>query len=358
MMVLLAFLMSAPASAKNPDLSSLPPKVLFHYGQKKHMLDNEKNGISDEVWQKNIMGQDTRFGLLPWRRGLYGGSNFESLDHYGNGYLAPDQRGKIPWMMKITLKDECLQPENVTDLATDQNFLKALIANASYLAQYADICLNLKTKDCRDLVTGYQPTFAQEEYPCDEIMQKVIIDSKAKVVRDIEWDSSWYLRDRSCIEKLEASPASTLESLAQGEWTMASRKGATVASFGWGLSPFLMLLDVLSEKDPANPAQLATLRGKLAASDLKVSRSPKSGPEGYGELQWIREAGPASIDAYERCAKNGRQDEFVKLANGFQADLRREFALSKRPADDDEELAALEKTAVFFGAALQAACRP
>ena len=82
-MLLLALLLSVSARAD----AVLPSKVLYHVGQKDYLLDEGQNGISEEVWRTNIMGRSGRYGLVPWRRGLYGGADFYELELYGNDYL-------------------------------------------------------------------------------------------------------------------------------------------------------------------------------------------------------------------------------------------------------------------------------
>lgn len=322
MVLLLAALSASPALAANPDLSPLPPKTLLHVGTKPHMLENDRNGtIPQETWDRHIMGDNTNFALTPWRRGLYGGKDYDTLELYANLYMgSPRGKKKVPWLMRITVKDECLAPGAVTDLATDDKYLRWLFDNAGKLAQYASICLNLKTTDCRDLIVGAQNTGGSgRETPCDDLMQELILGTKARVVRDVEWHSSWYLRDRSCIEKLEAGPRVLLEALADAKWDQASRE-ATLGrnGGGHGLGSIALLLAALADHEgDVPPAFLDRLRAKLAASDIRM----KGELERFEGPLWVRETGPALIDAYRRCANGGDLGDFRKAQAAFEESL-------------------------------------
>lgn len=321
-MLAVALWLSAAAYAENPDLSPLPPSTLFHVGQKPHMLANGRAGtIDEETWNRHIMGDSTNFALSPWRRGLYGGKDYDTLELYANLYLgSPRGQKKVPWLMKITVKEECLRPEAVTDLATDQKYLSWLFENAARVAQYASICLNLKTKDCRDLIVGAQNTGGSgRETPCDDLLQDVILGTKARVVRDVEWHSSWYLRDRACIGKLEAGPAVLLETLAGAKWTQASRAGSLGANGGGqGLGSLALLFGALADFEGEAPAALLdTLRAKTAASDLRMTGEI----EKFTGPAWVKETGPAVIDAYRRCQEKGKMEKFRAAQKTFEESL-------------------------------------
>lgn len=352
MLLALTTLFFSPfATAANPSPSALPPKVLYHMGQKKHLQENERSGIPDEVWEQNIMGRGTHFGLVPYRRGLYGGKNFDSLELYGNRYLEARHGGKkIPWVMKITIKDECLRPEHVTDLATDQNYLKWLFTNAAYLMQNASFCLNLKTSDCAGLVIGTQAvSHGREENVCDDLMQKMLVETKAKVVRDTEWDSSWYIRDRACIEKMEANANSTLDTLAEAKWDWESRKRThSGITGGYGSSAFLILVGALREAEVADPSVLSRLREKLAASDIRLRHN--DGPQPL----WIREAGPALVDAFSRCQALGKKESFRARAEIYEKEV---YSLFEPRIDYNEQTSRLEGAAATLASEMNAICR-
>jgi hypothetical protein len=322
MVTLLGLWLSAAALAANPDLSPLPPKTLLHVGQKPHMLDNDREGtIPQETWDRHIMGESTNFALTPWRRGLYGGKDYDTLELYANLYMgSPRGKKKVPWLMKITIKDECLKPAAVTDLATDDKYLRWLFDNAAKVSQYADICLNLKTNDCRELIKGAQNTGGSgRENPCDDLMQDLLLGTKAKVVRDVEWHSSWYLRDRACIEKLEAGPGVLLETLAAAKWDQASRE-ATLGrnGGGHGLGSVALLFGALADLEDEAPAELLDrLRAKMASSDIRM----KGELERFEGPLWIREVGPLLIDAYRRCAGAGKLAEFRAASRAFEESL-------------------------------------
>ena len=68
--------------------SKIPPKVLYHYGQKKFLLEDEAAGnIPQKAWDDFIMGDAGRYQLRPFRRGLYGGETLEGVETYGDMYV-------------------------------------------------------------------------------------------------------------------------------------------------------------------------------------------------------------------------------------------------------------------------------
>jgi len=339
-----ALLLTWAANAdENKNYDPLPPKVLFHMGNKKHLLEDDRLGnIPDDVWEKNIMGKESNFKLMPYRRGLYGGKNFDSLELYANSYLgSPGGKVKVPWPMKIILKDECLKPENVTDLATDDKYLTWLFQHAGFLAHNVSYCLNLKSKDCRDLLVLTEPINKREEDACDEVMQKLIVETKAKVVRDTTWDASWYLRDRACIESLEAKPSNVLEMLADAKWDRASRLDNRSAINGHGMGTFFMLISALADSEVVDKALLQKIREKTLASDIRL------GPDENSEL-WVKVSGPAAIDAYRRCTENGRFKRFQEAAQAITNELN-------DPKLRDREV---QKAKIsFFNETLHGVCR-
>jgi hypothetical protein len=305
-------------AGNNSDDSPLPPRVLYHVGHKPYLLDDDRLGtIEKDVWNDSIMGSKTRFGLVPYRRGLYGGARPDNLEIFGNEYLgSPSGVPRTPWLMKITLRDECRKPGAVSDLGTDDRYLGWLAANTKELVRNAPFCLDAKAKNCRDLIVGTQPVSGGvEENTCDDVMQKFMKDVNPRVVRDSEWPSSWYLRDRTCIEKLEASPAAVLAMLADWQWDAESRESTKSGKYaGYGTASIAILFGALADSDNADATALSKLREKTAASDIRLrARDPAR--------FWVREAGPELVDAYERCRKKGALAVFRAAEKDFEKRL-------------------------------------
>jgi len=309
------FLLLSAALAFAQDL---PPKTLFHIGHKEFLLEDAALGkIPDAVWEKQIMGPSTRYGLVPYRRGLYGGEDLDSLELYANLLLGSQSgQARKPWVMKITLKDECRQPGAVTDLATDDRYLDWLLRNISGLLAAASPCLNNAAEGCQDLIGGTQGiAYGREENTCDDLLQGYLAEAKPRVVRDAEWDGSWYLRAQSCIEKLEASPSAVLEMLADAKWDWQSRQTRFPSSDGgYGLGFLAMAIGALADLDGAPEAVTAKLRVKLAASDMHEKFLAES-------RIWLKSLGPAVIDAYRRCENKNGRESFRAEARSTQTDL-------------------------------------
>ena len=335
-----------PAHAKNQDPAPLPPKVLYHVGQKKHLLENERNGeISQDVWDDFIMGRKTRFGLVPYRRGFYGASKFEVLEMYGNAYYGTEG-AKVPWALKFTLKDECRTQDAASDLATDPAYLSWLLQNSTSLLKNADFCLNAKAESCRDIIIGTQPIAnGREENVCDDLLQEFLTERNVRVVRDSEWEASWYVRDRSCIEKMDASPNTMLEMLADAAWDWDSRRDRySFKVNGYGTFGFDLLLRALAESRAPASDTLERLREKLAGSDIRADDSLRS-------PQWLKSAGPAAIDAFRRCQKAAKMTVITDITEQLSRDLS-DLALAKKDGPLLREKALDRATG-----ALSSACR-
>ena len=316
-MFLLSFLLICRAFADtNLDSDLLPPKVIFHIGQKQHLLtDDQQQGIPGDVWQKSIMGSKTNFGLVPYRRGLYGGKNFDSLEIFGNRYLGSyGGQPKVPWVMEVTISEQCRKPEVVSDLSTDERFRQWLVTNTGYLLEAAKPCIHRDAKGVIDGIVGMQPLAGgAEENLCDEILQKFLSETKTKVVRDSEWDASWYLRDRDCLEKLDARPVKVLEILAAAHWDWKSRQTNQLSLVnGAGTFTFALLVGALKDSDSVDSVLLKRLRERTAASDISW--------EGNGK-PWIEAAGTATIDAYSRCSETANLALYRKVALEFETSL-------------------------------------
>jgi hypothetical protein len=242
--------------------------------------------------------------------------------------------------MRITIKDECRKPEVITDFACDPKFTAWHEAHRKEIAGTYPFCLKAQPTACENPYVLVQATGGQEEDPCDAIMRRFLEDTKPRVARDSEWDASWYLRDRSCIEKLEASPASVLETLAEARWDWESRRstykdGTAEHSNGYGMSTVAMLVEALADSPRADNAALAEIRAKAAASDIRFGLEDGS--------RWVARTVPAVIDAYRRCERSGDRGPFGKIAATFAKALA-DRGIGAR-ADQEAAASALRKAA-------------
>jgi hypothetical protein len=295
--------------------ASMPPKVLYHMGEKRYMQEDGNLGtVPEDVWAKSIMGAQTTFGLVPYRRGLYGGENFDGLEFYANMLMgSPKGTPQTPWMMRITIKDFCLRPEFITDLATDEKYLRWILAHINELLGDFGTCLNREALSCDEVIVGQQAVGnGREENLCDEFLHRFLLDTQPKIVRDSEWKQSWYLRDRDCIEAIDASPKAILETLAKAKWDWNSRRTAYTGpvSGGYGLSAIAMLVSALADSDGVEEALLEKLRAVTAASDIHLELKEDS-------PAWVKKSGPLVIDAFTRCQKLGRLSQFRGKASVF-----------------------------------------
>jgi hypothetical protein len=310
-MLLFLFLFSVFAQADD----KLPPKVLFHMGHKPFMeADGKLGNIPEDVWEHEIMGSDTRYGLVPFRRGLYGGEEFDNLELYANLFLGSD---KIPWMMKITLNERCRNPKAVNLQMFDSRYAPWVIAHVNEILKSAQDCLNPQATDCWDLLLGFNAiAYGKKENPCDALQSQFLADTKAKIVKDGDWEKSWYIRDRACVQKIESSPQTVLETLAEAKWDWHSRRSTHSGTSGgaYGMSAISMLVSALSDSPQVDPKLLQAIRTKTAQSDIHFSFEANS-------REWIKEFGPAVIDSYSRCESQSQQARFRELASDFESAL-------------------------------------
>lgn len=315
--------------------AELPPKVIYHVGHREFLLENDRAGtIPEAVWNESIMGRKTRYGLVPFRRGLYGGESFDTLELYANLLLGrPRGEVRTPWVMKITLKDECRQPAAVSNFSTDEKYLAWLLKNFDQVLKNTEFCVNRKAEDCGEVISGAQNVAGgREENACDDLLQSYLDEAKPRVVKDEEWKGSWYLRDRACIEKVEAGDGAVLETLATATWDQASRAGTFSGTpGGYGLGPLVMLMKALEGSEPAREEQLTLIRDKTAASDIRHGWQKT-------ERAWVKDAGPAIIDAYRRCGAKGKDASFRAAAASFRDRLGEE-SLLKDPTMPDQLIA-------------------
>ena len=315
----------------------LPPKVIYQVGQKSFLQQDSAAGtVPQDAWDQYIMGSDTRYGLVPWRRGLYGGANFDGLELYGNLYFG---KPKTPWVMKITIKDECRTAEASTHIRTDPRYANWVIAHVNEILKSNSECLNRNATTCSDLLIGFNAiAYGKAEESCDALQSRYLSDVNARAVKDGMWPDSWYLRDRSCIENIEASPSAVLSVLAHSKWDFKSRVQSYSGSPGaYGGTAFALLFGALADEPNANSSDLKLISETAASSDIRVSFSVDTPEE---RKLWIRELVPVLVATYESCRNKSNLSSFQNIAKHF------EMAVEEQKATEGTSFVKIAEAAV------------
>jgi hypothetical protein len=193
--------------------NEIVPKTLYHYGKEEFLRHHaEKKTIAQDRWDKFIMGGETRFPLEPNRRGLYGTAGVDT-NSFGTG--------EHNWLMEIHVKDECRDPKNVVtffNMASSERFKKwfaklpAAKRAFSSEEEFGKVCFSSgKPK------TNHTGDFSEANSKCGTFINAYLVQSKVKVVQDHAIRKSFYLRDRSCIEDIKATPKDLIELAAKRE---------------------------------------------------------------------------------------------------------------------------------------------
>jgi hypothetical protein len=319
----------------------LPPKELYRVGSKSTALLNDAEGkVTPEAWDKYVMGSGTRYGLVPFRRGFYGGEDFPSLEYYGNTLVG---KGKTPWITIFKIKDECRTPEHVNLLFQDERFQLWVIANLNSLIKDSGLCLNSWPEDCNDIYNFEEVQFVamgRAANTCDNLLEGYLKESKAKIVADREWKSSWYVRERECIESLRAKPADILQALADSDWSAKARQNFNPTPT-LGIGSLWMLVSALADSPNVDSALLSALSEKTKSSDITYSYFEFYKPAGL-EKKWIAQLGPLIIEAHRRCQAKGTHAAFQEAEKILTARLQAEDAAqSQRLTDTVASLPAL-----------------
>lgn len=307
-----------------------PPAFLMHIGNKSLLKGNALEGnIPQEAWDKYIMGSGTRYGLVPYRRGLYGSTNFDSIEKYGDFYFG---QKKIPWLMMIHIKPECRDPKNYSNLHKDPRFSEWVIANINELIANALECLHPEVRQmnlsCGHLLIGNALADGSAENKCDRLIYRFLEENKIKIVEDGLEDSSWYIRDRNCIENITADANTVIDALLSAHWDHKTRKLDWAGEVGaYGGAIFSILFGALSEDASITPEKISHLHTKASASDITPTYKDDS-PD--SQNFWIKREVPILLDAYERCQSTKNWEAFRAEAEKFETMAQTERA--KRPS--------------------------
>ncbi|MCX6116796.1 MAG: hypothetical protein NT027_04590 [Proteobacteria bacterium] len=338
--------------------SEMPVKVMYHFGDKEILLQNDgKTTFSDDVWEK--------IGAVhaPFRKGLYVGQHPAYAERYTHDLLlGPNKRQ--PWMMKVTVKDECLKPQRVapyiTDLYKDQQFMdwymkirsqsqedvffnkvkKPNYINQSF-SHFSNRCQKNKADGIdnvfspirdQDLIEKIWKSFDTKAFDsaCANTFETYLkrpiwSDPKAVIgiVRDTKWPSRgfWYIRERECIESMESDASSVVEIFLETKEI-------------WGTEPFSSenSVNLKNDKSAQKMALLSILFDALKVLDFssvtnRFKEYRNNGDFGYYRISLQQEKWSklnfhnpkllfdASLDAVVRCASasTSEQEEFRKI---------------------------------------------
>ncbi|MGZ3710895.1 MAG: hypothetical protein ACXVBE_04030 [Bdellovibrionota bacterium] len=319
---MLLFLLLFSALTFAEDAPRLPPKVLYHFGKKAHLLqDAELDTIPEDVWDNSIMSGESRYSLMPFRRGLYGGESIGIVEGYGDMYLS-----EKPWLMAIHVKDSCRDPENIVPLEKDHKFGTWLMKNPTAALMEISGCLNMAAESCDDIMISSKLTLTfhdRQENRCEKMLNAYYDESEIKLIADKAHPDSWYIRDRSCIEKIDGSPKELLEIFGEMDWSKENRGGGIMPRGAGSSSIFTILYDALADEGRIDPALADKLRTKAAGSDIAFYDSTWAAlKEKRGSQKWLSDNVPILLDAFQRCEAKGKMAEFRSLAKGYQERIR------------------------------------
>jgi len=333
MLSLLLFLfVTAPCVAET---KRLPPKVIYHFGHKPHMLENAKlDTIREDVWKNSIMGGEGRYSLRPFRRGLYGGETVTGVEPYGGMYVG--RKDKTPWVMAIHIKDSCRKPQKVANLFAsndDPEFVDWLIRNFTELFAQSVECLSNKATSCADLFefssVDWISSTSRSESGCEELLNRYLNEGDYKVVTDGAHHGAWYIRDRDCIEKIDGSPEEVLEMFANGEWSTKALSSGVMSGGAVGAGLYVTLFSALGDIEKLSPELARKLRAEALGSDLSVYDLVwKEIKKKRGSREWVAENVPILLDAFARCEAKGDLDAFREVAKRFDIRMKHEDSAS------------------------------
>jgi hypothetical protein len=287
--------------------SAQVPEVLFHFGKREILeIDIQAQAIPREAWDRFIMGNETRYDLPRYRRGLYGATEPGYADFFGDQLL---ESGNLPWMMEIQLSDHCRQEQSLIDPRTlpfDGRFWdwfdQSRPLEFQNVVRFVDACYS------RESNGSYRPLYKTirmngVEGPCELTVAQFLEQTHVQVVIDHAWGESFYLRDRSCIEAIRGT------ALEQIHWMISKStyfrqvpipyQGRRITSPypRYGSGTFVILMQALLELEaPLSNGDMHALRLQIQSSEL--SEDYLSVPAGT-DPDWFKNYALKALDLYE-----------------------------------------------------------
>lgn len=292
----------------------LPPPVLYHYGQRVHLLEDAAlNTIPKDVWDRFVMGGEGRYQLKPYRRGLYGSEHPGIAAYYGDLMFG---KGKTPWFMAIHIKPECRKPEKVafvSELPRSEVFKKWYVqASDQAFESFSDFVGNCYVYEEDN--NRYLPINMDEvnndgrpETSCEKVVDSFFREEAIQIVYDSAWPHSWYLRDRSCIQEIVGNDLEMLEMMAflPGFWNqdvLGGKFRSTYISPRQGAATFTIFAQVIKELPELPKRYVELTRRRLDNSDY---------------FEWAKLLIPLILDKAEECVDPELRAKFEKVLEKF-----------------------------------------
>jgi hypothetical protein len=195
---------------------SVLPDHLYHYGPKEFLLkDVASHTVPQDDWFNFIMGANgsSRYQLKDFRRGLYG-----TIGLNRNFFF--DQKNN--WVIRINLKPECLEPQNVAtfiDVDKDPRFVQSFmdISNGRFGSDPSKFIQDCYGGKRSPMYFGPIHAVRYGDSPdsdCEKTLSNYLAKFKFKIVQDYVIQTSYYIRDRSCIQDIKGTPFDIIEMLA------------------------------------------------------------------------------------------------------------------------------------------------
>lgn len=276
-LILLLIIKLISAGVLGPDWEI--PKHLFHFGNQEYLLEDARiDSIPQEAWDKYVMGDYTSNNLPHARRGLYAGININYISQF-----TPDcGAGDTPWFMVIHVNDQCRGSEVVGDFrdilkssefknwfentwisnnpgspfdSTD-SFLKSAVDYKKEIGKF-----RIRYHGAYKIRGENSNTDLHEE-----ILRAWIEHKNFKVMfndlgrNDTSRDSQWYLRDISCIERIDGTPGEVLGWISQRNdfWKNYRSYGKQRRKTDFD-SPVIILLKALADLSPLESGHIEAL---------------------------------------------------------------------------------------------------
>jgi hypothetical protein len=274
------------------------PKVIYHWGQKKHMLENAKKGtIGRWDWAMYIMGgSSSRYKLGSIRKGLYGTNNIINNKFGG---------GQYNWINEVHIKDECRKANKVIGLiglTENPLFIDWFDEESTSLEEFKTFCFEGKPSIPKmnikkfDDVTGY----------CANKIYDFIKDNDIKIIQDHFVKMSWYIRDRSCIQNIKGSDLDVLQMFSQKEalWKQSckekvfrSKKKVEEYVMTYTVDIFAMVIDALKSLHE----QKQDLALEIEGIKEQIQNS---------NIDYFSRGMKGILETYERCKNTNNMSEF------------------------------------------------
>lgn len=348
--------------------------VLFHAGAKQYLQKNvDLHGVSQPDWDHFIMpktSNNANFKLNEYREGFYGAEQLSEVGLYSFYQL---QNGVEPQIIILKVKDSCLSRDKKFDanykflpISKDNIFSTWIEKNKNNLEQKNPQILNR----CRSILSVSDQAYWKEGQPyggansaeddddpvCQDILNQFLVENDIKVIKDVVNDSSWYIRDRSCIEDILGTANDFLQYVTQNkigpsqQYLVQNLYGDIVAPGHVSMGLTFVILRSLSEAKNISADKNINLNALL--SDINASlqddkKVKKPVLDNNYDNVWILKY---SLEAFLRARRNNKQAEFQsklgkhldQILQGFKINCSGEHGIPESKVRDCHRNSVLE----------------